>query len=560
MREVLKWNKNHLTGELVEKKVLKPDGMVRGKAKIELFRDGQLINETFTENIIPQALDEREWYRALYNSVMYGKSPRMYINNATENYDSETFFNMVLSDNNRDEDVENKFYDGNIIGWCPRKDTNAGNDVKRGVYNPNESYEEYKDGYYHAHYVYDFGTSQGNGTFNSIWWSKQNGRSIIMPKFNGLQFSGIGVDRGYLLNNHPTSFATCFGDWYIKQNPTGGQGNGYYKVINAEAWVNSLEHPVIDKENFYPLNMKNIPFRKCAYGENAIVVSESINTGHDCRVTFSVVSRDRHIIKSHEVDLLNHPVVGKYAMQIPSNSAQYRRLGIYGITEVFSNGDVGVIVRGWNDNSSGSWKYYKKYDSANDILTSTMEYSAYAYGRFNVETGQWSLVPDFDSVACRRVTGVEHLYSEYYPLGEDILGVRIPSDILNIQGFSHSVDYGIFYMVNKHPNRENCWAITTKYMSEYMLGYIYSSPYIGAVVGSSLGEGSDVFMLYFITSSNYAYGRYLQIRHAYSAHTKLPNPVIKTSADTMKIQYDYYIQIPKVWSEDGNLLDYKPKA
>ena len=37
----------------------------------------------------------------------------------------------------------------------------------------------------------------------------------------------------------------------------------------------------------------------------------------------------------------------------------------------------------------------------------------------------------------------------------------------------------------------------------------------------------------------------------YSSHTKLPSPVVKTNTTTMKVTYDYYIQMPNIFAEKG---------
>lgn len=44
----------------------------------------------------------------------------------------------------------------------------------------------------------------------------------------------------------------------------------------------------------------------------------------------------------------------------------------------------------------------------------------------------------------------------------------------------------------------------------------------------------------------------------YSAHTKLPAPITKTNKDTMKITYDYYIQVPYSFSLTGDFLTPPP--
>lgn len=554
MREVLKWNKNHLTGERIEKLVTKPNNQVIGKARVEVYREGNLINETFTENIIPECLHEREWYRIMYHAVLLGNKPTIYGGN-TSFYDSSSFKNIVLSANDRNEDKNNLFYDGNIIGWCPKKDTNAGSDVKRGVYNPTESFEEYKDGYFHAHYVYDFGTSQANGTFNSIWWGRSSSNNKVISEFNGVQIGGIGLNREALNNSINSSIATCFENiWYIRTNPTGGSGDGFYRLKNSEAWINSLENPIIDIETYVPLHrLTHIPMRKSAYNENAIIIDNIINTDTENKVTFAVIDKDFNRIKEVQVDLANHEVIGKYTRQTDNK----RRLTVDSIRAVHKNGDIEVVLKAWNDYDYRYYKFYKTYNKTNDELTSTVENYGYALGVFNIESGAWTLVPDWDNVTCRRINKEDGLYSEYASLGDRTLMVLYPPDTKGNSNENFYQDIGMAYFTREYPERDYAYIIDKYNMRDFGEFYYYGNA-PSFYIQNKIDPDSNVFLLHYHSTSYNGYGRYLDIRHAYSAHTKLPGPVTKTSADTMKIQYDYYIQIPKIWSKDGNLLGYNP--
>ena len=53
-------------------------------------------------------------------------------------------------------------------------------------------------------------------------------------------------------------------------------------------------------------------------------------------------------------------------------------------------------------------------------------------------------------------------------------------------------------------------------------------------------------------SNRITLGRFLP----YSSHTKLPSPVTKTNTTTMKVTYDYYIQVPNMFAEKGKEFDW----
>ena len=76
-------------------------------------------------------------------------------------------------------------------------------------------------------------------------------------------------------------------------------------------------------------------------------------------------------------------------------------------------------------------------------------------------------------------------------------------------------------------------------------------------MGGSINNGADLYKgMVFVTPTTGGYIRPSLIR-PYAAHTKLPNPVTKTNNTTMKITYDYYIQVPDMFAEEGEEFNWE---
>lgn len=536
MREVLKWNKNHLTGELVEKKVFKPDNGVMGKVKIELFRDGELINETFTENIIPKNhIPDCEWYRVLYRSIMYGGSNTMY----GGHNQGATFHNIVLSSNNRDEDENMLTYPGGDIGWCPRTSTDAGSDTKRGTYNPTESYTEYKNGFYHAHLVYDFTTSQANGTFNSVWWSKQNYRNVILPTFNLalVENMGLSLNRHYAI--YPGAFNTYF--YHDSDKKFDSTTSYYYLMKNGEYYFNGAE-PLTVNQKVKFTNYEYIPRDLQHWGADKAVGIQNI-------VKNQGVATSDLVVYNNKFEVIKRVAFNYYDLEGMSSALRkhsYTRFGPNRIFKVLDNGDVYIIFYAESTStSSSSYRFVPSYDSTADTMTQNNAYNGFFLGIYNIDREEWVLEPSINDIRSVRANGYSGI--------RDIIGYITVDGVE--YGYKNAKDF--LFKVDPHSTREYYWTMSYHYRDsmyqEYLGSYMKWGP-------TTHIHGTNVLYNYrgtTSTDSDYrSQGTFLRFVPSYTAHTKLPNPVTKTSVDTMKIQYDYYIQIPRVTSPDGDYLTY----
>lgn len=566
MREVLKWQKDYVNDKLIEEKCYKPDNGIQGKATISVFgEDGQLKSETFTENIIPNFTNGVEAYRVLFNSIAYGGGTAAF----GRNEQVGTFRNIVLGTSNVDEDANRiKSEPGDIIGWCPSKNTNAGTDVKRGVYNPTESYEKWEKGYLHRHLVYDFGTSQANGTFNSIWWSKNvydsndNGGGILVDRT--IEWTNpIGSARPRYISDNNRVFTGVNGTvWGLDTTDS-----KYKRLINGVGYLHGLtEKKFSTKSEDIVNNFIEVPTCLCEIpgtdGEYVQITDYSQTSGqwNTFQNTFKIVRKNKagQVLKSYPVDIRQFPNVGVISSWNTNRTATTSaKICATQITYVGDNGDVWVNIYGYCGTEVYGYRYgwFRSYNDGDDTLggRDNEKKSCSCKGVFNINTGTWVVEPNFEEIkSMRGVGGTSNI------LGKIEVGLETyyyRRDKLNP-----------ICKLAYHPNREY-------YMVATSIGHLHNVQNQGV-------RGDDQFYSYpmahipgenYICTYNYdsnynwdrdgswryTYGGDIRICHGYSAHTKLPNPVTKTSADTMKVQYDIYIQVPKIVAKSGDYLTFK---
>lgn len=550
----MKWNKNHITGEEVNVKAYKPNNGRIGKITVELFDDdGKVINETYTENIIPNLSSDNEAYVNMYNKIMTGK---YYQDNTNIVENGGTFNNIILGTSDREEDAENIIMDaGEIIGWCPKSDSAAGSDILRGVYNPTESYIECEKGYMHSHLVYDFGTSQGNGTFNSIWWSRKTADNSKFAEVYGEWFNTPGSARNKSAVDEFSYYPGVNGKFFVELLK---KNNDVHEIKNPLYFFNNSHQLEYYDKNKYksieiPVVHQQIPGTDCHYIK--IDNYNQVNGGHsDLKCDFDITLRNKsdEVIDRVSLNIMSDKNRNIYARS--TASAMYMKLSsVFKVTE---GGNCYMIFDCMCDTSnSNSYYIFPKYFDASDTLgssasTSDRERYTTVLGIYNIYSKKWIVEPSFDNLEARRISvvgGTVKNFLSYSTMeGVDYYYLKIKT-----------LTGGDFlYKIVETPERPYHYTLTGYNcvdMTSYPLSY---STYYYARFCHIPGTNHFITTSDNYGSSQYNYYLYgdFKFTHAYSAHTKLPNPVTKTSADTMKIQYDYYIQVPKSFSTDGDYL------
>lgn len=530
MREVFKWDKDYRTGETKTVKALKPSDVV-GKVKIELRnKDGELVREVHSENLIPPAFYMPSVYRDAYRDIAFG-SVGGGSTSSNLKYLSEAFHSIVLKDDDREESIDNRFCKGDVIGYCPREDQNAGSSSLRGVYNPIESFTENKGSFYHAHRVYDFNTAQGNGTFNSIWWTRRiNDRSGVNNLCAFDIYSPPVTDSGTI----SAIYRNYKGEYFKYKD------DKYYKILNDIREVVNTGYMKLDVNSVGAFTW---PTRTFEDGKKYVGVKTS--TTNDTRNFNKILTLEVRNIVDEEVlktYTLNFRELFTDIVECADNcnvSNSYKRFG-GSVFAVDNEGncliDVFCRTRNSYESSSNQGGYFV-------FSHSNGKYYTYIYlrGVFNVNTGNWVIYPRLNDPRCEELHNVT-LDSVNY--NTSAFSMRKFGEDLIMTTNHYNDRFGVSIFVFEGGLTGNIYATSTAYSVQ---AYNNSTSYMPNLIGFYVPE-CDVYLPFAETNYNYVY----KLSYPYSAHTKLPKPVTKTSADTMKIIYDYYIQIPWAFEANGN--------
>ena len=498
MREVIKWNEDKVTGKRTELKCLKENNGLIGRATIQIFdEDGNLKNETYTENMIYNWLTEASWYRSLLASIDGGELTQPFASIPAG------FGSIYLTDYDKDEDATVLRGIGNSIGWCPRSDSNAGNDSKRGVYNTLESKTAITNNRYrHYHMVYDFGTSQGNGTFNSIAWARDVYSKISkIPPFHICK-----LNRPYTSHSLDLDIVSDINGQYYKRNTE----KKYYKILNILAHLNGIE----------PLKLDSVADSSFKLPRDSFMVPYSYTTNISGSYTNATMDINTLDISGNIIHTLN--LSGKSLFpELYSKMIHSSGTSSFSIVNCFENGDITIKLY---LNSYGSYlPEYNGEGKPTGGMVSTMN----IYGVYNIVSQAW-VIPlsytDINSIKKTKKDNFSERLFKYNGAWFELLGNKYNfSEIVRSSAleYSKSMVYDVGHI-----------STTDAYnVRDYHLKYILDE------YGICVSNNGIVWQMI-----------------PMSAHTKLPNPVTKTSADTMKIQYDYYIQIPNMIAPDGDFI------
>lgn len=198
-RESVSYSKDLIKNRNIEVIKNKPiDSPAKGVFTVELFdaSSGKKIYEAKSENRISAVLANPSYldgyfYRILDNTIN---------NDIYRCYNNKGYGPcnvLTLTDGDMVEDPYDYWMWGNVIGYCDLLQNYAGSNIRRGNRNVNESSKitQYANGSgtiinsVTRHWVVDFPTSAGNGTFKSIYltgYGDMEGGTYSYPQYNWL--------------------------------------------------------------------------------------------------------------------------------------------------------------------------------------------------------------------------------------------------------------------------------------------------------------------------------------------------------------------------------------
>ncbi|WP_051569338.1 hypothetical protein [Alkaliphilus transvaalensis] len=189
IRETISYNKNLITGETVNKNKSKENTGIKGKVLIELFdaKTSEKVTEAYTENIIPDVIFKDIFLRYFAGEVMG-------IGNTNHNHTKNLFSHLYLTDSMKPEQMTTERVFGNIIGYAHRNSTYSGTDPLRGTINTAETRMEIRNNKIRTNFVFDFPTHAANGEFESLFWS--DSYDDLDESYIGPPILGRGIDNG----------------------------------------------------------------------------------------------------------------------------------------------------------------------------------------------------------------------------------------------------------------------------------------------------------------------------------------------------------------------------
>ena len=519
MVEVFDFQKNFTTGKEIRKSKFKDNSMTKGVATIELFdKDNNLVEKTVSNNFINNPYDSYHIYTHM-SKLLQGRN-----HSYTMPLRARQFGQIHLRSGEFDEDPSTIFMRGDSIGWAERTVTDSGSDTTKGAYNSNESYTEYtEDGYYHAHLVYDFTTSKANGTINHVYWTpylitnSKKALGCLTPLRIGITSDSHAIDISKA--SGIPKFDSRGQLWAYVNDTT------YYKVINKDRFLQGFESLKYDTESAVTsITSQCRRVNKDYYIETESNYQAGTIANRYGRFTLDLRNTETgESVKSKEFDIINDfPAMKKYNDKITSSS------GRFNYNRVLFCTDSGNVYVAFYVNAGSALLPTVSEDGT---ITANKNSSDYYVGIYNVFDEVWVLEPNpenylsntmYDTLSGHYYITMEIKKGEYYLFNHSAsTATHYIFDEENLKLSS----FGIDYMVS-NDGSGGSWSSVANFMG----GIDYRN-------NTALGHGGNTLTL----------NRFVP----YSSHTKLPSPVTKTNTTTMKVTYDYYIQVPNMFAEKG---------
>lgn len=223
-----------------------PQVRLSGKYKIQLFdKDtNELIEEVEKHNVINKSLFSSAFYNFIYkgfiNNDFGGALPINEAQGRDDYFSGLVSWLMLTKDDElTGNDDKNSVILGETIAYANYGNTSSGQDLKKGVYNQNEStiINNYYDGGKKIkskthHIVFDFPTDKGNGTFDNVY---------ITPNTSSRYSEDASSLRGkYNLNSYFT--VSNSGNYDYKSDADFQGDHGVISHSNTHVYIQCLHY------------------------------------------------------------------------------------------------------------------------------------------------------------------------------------------------------------------------------------------------------------------------------------------------------------------------------
>lgn len=546
LRECISYNKDLITGELVENIKYKEDKGIKGKVLLELYdvSTKKKVKEAYTENIIPE-LYFKDTFLGHFAQGIMGIGGSRTCNNQT------WFDYLYLTDSDKPENMNEQRVLGNVIGFAHRNTPYSGNDITRGTINRSETKLQVTDNKIKLNFVFDFPTSAANGKIESIYWAEAEPNIKDYHYLGAPIFGRENADNDYGVNNVTNSkryWAAYVMFMYASNirftSPTKG-----WLLLDGKS--TSVTQSVYLQ---FPESLKGywlmVPFD---LNTNDIVIWEQVVKLLNYEGN-SLIPDSSHPIKKYDYLTQVCPYiqsdgeiifVGYYVYSLSSN--YYLR--------IYKWSKVGVLLNYTDVNMSQEFKdtaynvlfTYRVIESDGVYLDGCLDiigYTSRVDSQFNetVYTSRWIRVDAMgNKVQDMNVKPKIGNSTWFGSKGMDSGNIERRCYIYN---FFRSANRIYLYYTSTQGGASFYQVINAQgnLLEPYKMYFSYQS---GSSYSAHNILGTDRWISRYRPSSNYApvLIQNLLTSRPIGAHTKLAHPVEKTEANTMKIQYMFEIDL-----------------
>lgn len=540
MYDSVSYNKDFLSGEFKSEIKTKKNNVIKGKVNVSLYdaKSGELVNEAYTENLIPDLYFKEQFISSFLGGIL-GAGNMRYCNNYA------WFDYLYLTDSDKPESSKEQRVMGNVIGYAHRNSSYAGSDTQKGTINHLESKFEITDNKIRTNFVFDFPTHCANGITESLYFCEAD------PTYKDYFYLGPAVcgressDNSYVISNTSNPrriFGVYFGVCNNKCIGYTSQTKGFL---------------VLDCKNTSITQSPNIEFPEELKG-HYVMFPFDVNVNdfllYDEAVCLLNKDGDPLVIDSKDsvkkYDGLNYAspygnsIIGYYIYSISSDTYiriyKWSKVGVLesyndvNLTQTFKDGDNNFTYRDISGNSIYN-------DGLIDILGYTAkenkqynesEYTSYwiQLDSSGEESQKMNIKAKIGSSTWFNSKGMNSGNIERRCYAYDF--IRTDSKVYiyytSVQGgtaFWQVIDYSGNVI---EPYRQNFSLYNTSNVALHNVKN--SDKWIGRYFSGSSNSGS--FMIYNALTSR-----------PIGTHTRLTQPVEKTEANTMKVQYMFEMDL-----------------
>lgn len=486
-----------------------PGMNVKGEYTIQLFdENGELIKEEKKHNCINKILFSTAYYNNIFCGLIDNDSRKTdcYGNQNVNNNVGHVNWLMLTNDSDSlVNDYKNPVVMGEMTGYAHSSDTNSYSDLKRGLINSSETTKinNYVDGSdkkiksVTKHYVWDFATDKGNGTFDNAY------------------ITGVPLK-----------------DSNANYNPNDYRGD-YYKYMDILINKNNIDNPYCGDSGMISHDNDYI-YMQCLF------CGKESSNGYQKKCYDTIAKINLNTLSIEYITLQTPNSNAAYIVQgggvfwrIEYNyvCTRYNLCGEYldeiNLTSIFSSSCIN-LGSGKNDIShyptSYSVKYYYSVFTGDDKFL----YLGYVDTNMNV---YMCVIDKYGTKISELLLGkITDKNYQFFCL--NIAYVNNQKFILcSSNRYYNYYGYKVF-SIDENGNADETTKDILKYLSE---STTTSTAGINSYFISKQGD------LFFVrASSNDCYSENLSVAHLtpWTSHVKLDSPITKTSANTMKIQYD----------------------